>query len=176
MLFQTTEFLWLMLGVLAGVVLLRTRTLQLTLILVASWIFYASWEPRFLALLLFCTVNDYALGLAIGGASSARTRKLWLLVSLTTNLGVLAQDGSVERRADVGVLERCGRNRGPRAIRLELRLQHVDLGLRVLDLGLRDDALLFQLGRPHVVAIRLDQLRLGEPSRRSGAPAERLAA
>jgi len=90
MLFQTPEFLWLMIGVLAGVVLLRTHTLQLVLILVASWVFYASWNPSFLTLLLYCTVNDYLLGLAIGGASSQRRRKLWLLVSLVTNLGVLA--------------------------------------------------------------------------------------
>jgi alginate O-acetyltransferase complex protein AlgI len=90
MLFQTPEFLWLMLAVLAGVMLLRTRTLQLGLILVASWVFYASWEPIFLTLLLYCTVNDYLLGIAIGGARSQRRRKLWLVVSLVTNLGVLA--------------------------------------------------------------------------------------
>jgi alginate O-acetyltransferase complex protein AlgI len=90
MLFQTTEFLWLMIGVLGGVVLLRTHTLQLALILVASWVFYASWNPSFLTLLLYCTVNDYLLGIAIGTASSPRRRRLWLLVSLITNLGVLA--------------------------------------------------------------------------------------
>jgi alginate O-acetyltransferase complex protein AlgI len=90
MLFQTTEFLWLMLAVLAGVVLLRTQTLQLVLILVASWVFYASWEPAFLSLLLYCTVNDYLLGIAIGGAATERRKKVWLVVSLVTNLGVLA--------------------------------------------------------------------------------------
>jgi alginate O-acetyltransferase complex protein AlgI len=90
MLFQTPEFLWLMLAVLAGVVLLRTRTLQLVLILVASWVFYASWEPAFLGLLLYCTVNDYLLGIAIGDSPTPQRRKLWLLVSLATNLGVLA--------------------------------------------------------------------------------------
>jgi alginate O-acetyltransferase complex protein AlgI len=90
MLFQTPEFLGLMLAVLAGVVLLRTRTLQLALILVASWVFYASWEPIFLTLLLYCTVADYGLGIAIGGARSDRQRKLWLVASLVSNLGVLA--------------------------------------------------------------------------------------
>src|SRR5262245_36938001 len=90
MLFQTPEFLWLMLAVLAGVVLLRTRTLQLVLILIASWVFYASWDPAFLSLLLYCTLNDYLLGIAIGGAATARRKKLWLLLSLVTNLGVLA--------------------------------------------------------------------------------------
>jgi alginate O-acetyltransferase complex protein AlgI len=90
MLFQTPEFLWLILSVLAGLVLLRTHALQLVLILVASWVFYASWNPIFLTLLLYCTVNDYLLGIAIGRTASPQRRRLWLIVSLVTNLGVLA--------------------------------------------------------------------------------------
>ena len=90
MLFQTLEFAWLMAAVIAGLVLVRAHTLRLVLILVASWVFYASWNPAFLTLLLYCTVNDWALGLAIGRARSAGRKNLWLIVSLVTNLGVLA--------------------------------------------------------------------------------------
>jgi alginate O-acetyltransferase complex protein AlgI len=89
-LFQTLDFLWLMLAVLGSIVLLRTQTLKLAMILLASWVFYAAWEPIFLTLLLYCTINDYLLGIAIGNAANASTRKRWLVVSLVTNLGVLA--------------------------------------------------------------------------------------
>jgi alginate O-acetyltransferase complex protein AlgI len=88
-LFQSWQFLILMTVVVIGLILLRQRTLQHLLILVASWVFYASWEPIFLTLLLYCTVNDYALGLAIGYARSQRAKNRWLLLSLITNLGLL---------------------------------------------------------------------------------------
>src|SRR5690606_9540059 len=41
-------------------------------------------------LLLYCTVNDYIIGILIGAAQTAARRKFWLIVSLVTNLGVLA--------------------------------------------------------------------------------------
>jgi alginate O-acetyltransferase complex protein AlgI len=90
MLFQSSHFLYLMTAVVIGLLILRTRTLQQLLILVASWFFYASWDLRFLPLLLFCTVNDYILGLAIHKAGSTRSKRIWLVVSLITNLGLLA--------------------------------------------------------------------------------------
>jgi alginate O-acetyltransferase complex protein AlgI len=90
LLFQTLDFLWLISAVLAGIVLLRSQTLKLTMILIASWIFYAAWEPIFLVLLLCCTLNDYLLGLAIARAQNRASRRRWLLLSLVTNLGVLA--------------------------------------------------------------------------------------
>jgi alginate O-acetyltransferase complex protein AlgI len=89
MLFPTWQFLAFLIAVLVGLLLLRTRTLQHVLILLASWFFYACWEPIFLVLLLGCTVNDYALGLAIGRARTPRGKRLWLVASLVTNLGVL---------------------------------------------------------------------------------------
>src|SRR5262245_19373943 len=79
-----------MTAVLTGIVLLRTDTWTLGLILLASWVFYAAWEPIFLTLLLYCTLNDYFLGLAIARAPTLASRRRWLVVSLVTNLGVLA--------------------------------------------------------------------------------------
>src|SRR5260221_842231 len=79
-----------MIAVVAGIVLLRTGTLKLVMILIASWIFYAAWQPVLLLLLLYCTVNDYLLGLAIASAQTVAGRRRWLVVSLVTNLGVLA--------------------------------------------------------------------------------------
>jgi alginate O-acetyltransferase complex protein AlgI len=90
MLFQTSQFLYLIMAVLAGIILLRTQTLQLMMLLLASWFFYAAWDPRFLILLLYCTINDYLIGIAIGTAKTAAKRRFWLVISLITNLGVLA--------------------------------------------------------------------------------------
>ena len=89
MLFQTPEFLILFLSVLAGLILLRTQTLQIAMLVLASWIFYMFWDPVYIVLLLYCTVNDYLLGIAIERAAGRR-RRVWLIVSLITNLGVLA--------------------------------------------------------------------------------------
>jgi len=56
----------------------------------ASYIFYASWDPRFLTLILLSTLVDYAAGLGMANASSARRKKVWLASSLVVNLGALA--------------------------------------------------------------------------------------
>jgi alginate O-acetyltransferase complex protein AlgI len=89
-LFQTVDFLVLMSAVLLGIILIRSHTWRLVLLLVASWVFYMWWKPVFMLLLLFTTLNDYFLGLAIGHATSRRGRAFWLTISCATNLGVLA--------------------------------------------------------------------------------------
>ncbi len=90
MLFQTLEFAVLMISVLAAMVLARTHMLQMILLLIASWIFYMWWNPIFLVLLLYSTVNDYLIGLAMERSRTSRARRVWLVVSVATNLGVLA--------------------------------------------------------------------------------------
>lgn len=59
------------------------------LLLVASYVFYASWDPRFLGLIVFSTAVDYMVGLRLPAARTTRARKTWLSVSLAANLGVL---------------------------------------------------------------------------------------
>src|SRR4051812_12788868 len=58
-------------------------------ILAASFFFYGWWDWRFLALLVTTTGIDYLVALAMGGERRKRSRRIWLLVSLVTNLGVL---------------------------------------------------------------------------------------
>ncbi len=67
MLFQTYEFLVLMLIVLAGIALLRRATAQHWMLLVASYLFYAWWDVRFLILLLLTSMIDYSAALGIYG-------------------------------------------------------------------------------------------------------------
>jgi alginate O-acetyltransferase complex protein AlgI len=58
-------------------------------LLVASYVFYAAWNPPFVALLWLSTVVDWALATRIAKTESRVRKKLLLLVSLATNLGVL---------------------------------------------------------------------------------------
>ncbi|NML21727.1 MBOAT family protein [Pseudoflavitalea sp. G-6-1-2] len=65
------------------------RVKQNWLLLVSSYFFYACWDVRFLFLLMFSTALDYYSGLRIDGASSRSTKKTWLWISISINLGVL---------------------------------------------------------------------------------------
>jgi len=60
------------------------------LLLLASYAFYAAWDWRFVFLILFSTVVDYAVGLVLGApATVPHRRRWWLIGSLAANLGVL---------------------------------------------------------------------------------------
>ena len=58
-------------------------------LLAASYAFYAAWDWRFLALILFSTLVDYCVGLALGREERAERRRALLGVSLAANLGLL---------------------------------------------------------------------------------------
>src|SRR6185295_1732871 len=66
------------------------RRPQNLLIVVASWVFYGSWDWRFLPLLWFSTLIDFVVGIRIESAPTDRGRRGWLLVSLVSQLGLLA--------------------------------------------------------------------------------------
>ena len=59
------------------------------LIVAASYLFYGWWDYRFLALLIFSSVLDYAVGLGIARQQEQRRRKLWLACSIIANLTIL---------------------------------------------------------------------------------------
>src|SRR5947199_4530112 len=58
------------------------------LLLLASYVFYMWWDPRFIVLILTSTVVDYFLGIFLERAAGYR-KKLLLVVSLVVNLGIL---------------------------------------------------------------------------------------
>jgi D-alanyl-lipoteichoic acid acyltransferase DltB (MBOAT superfamily) len=58
------------------------------LLLLASYVFYMWWDPRFIVLILTSTVVDYYLGIFLETASGRR-KKLLLVISLMVNLGIL---------------------------------------------------------------------------------------
>ncbi len=63
---------------------------RLLLILVGSLIFYAGWNYRFIPLLVFSGIVDYFVALGIQNEENSRRRKLYLAISIATNLGILA--------------------------------------------------------------------------------------
>jgi alginate O-acetyltransferase complex protein AlgI len=65
----------------------RARKVNL---LVASSLFYAAWNPLFLPLLWYAITLDWFLARALAAARTQARRKALLLVSLTSNLGLLA--------------------------------------------------------------------------------------
>ena len=62
---------------------------QNRILLVASYFFYAAWDYRFLALILFSTLVNYIAGLKIGSTQSRQTRKTWLFLCIAINLSLL---------------------------------------------------------------------------------------
>ena len=58
------------------------------LLVLASYVFYMWWDPRFIVLILTSTVVDYFLGIWLEVTSGPR-KKLLLAISLIVNLGLL---------------------------------------------------------------------------------------
>ncbi len=59
-------------------------------LLIASLIFYGAWSPPFVLLLLLSTVVDWFAARWINGAKTEGRRRLFLLISLAGNLGMLS--------------------------------------------------------------------------------------
>ena len=59
------------------------------LLLIASYVFYAGWDARFLVLIWFSTIVDYAIGLALARENDPSRRRWLATLSLAANLGVL---------------------------------------------------------------------------------------
>jgi alginate O-acetyltransferase complex protein AlgI len=58
-------------------------------LLLASYIFYAAWNPPFIILLWISTIIDYVVGLKLFAEENPVKRKVLLAVSLVGNLGML---------------------------------------------------------------------------------------
>jgi alginate O-acetyltransferase complex protein AlgI len=101
MLFNSLYFVIFVLVVLVGHhVVLRPFGARKTFLLLASWLFYATWSPQFLALLIATTWVDFHLARAIyrrrwegdgvERPDGARRARSLLVASLVLNLGLLA--------------------------------------------------------------------------------------
>ena len=89
MVFNSWSFLLFLCVVLAGYFVLRWRW-QNWWLLLASWVFYGSWDPRLLLLLLLSAGVNFWLALHLSPSSNARGRKALLVAGLCFNVGLLA--------------------------------------------------------------------------------------
>ena len=89
MIFTELNF-WGFFAIVSALYLVLGHRGQNRMLLVASYVFYGAWDWRFLGLILFSTVVDYLVALRLGQETAEQRRKHLLMVSLVTNLGLLA--------------------------------------------------------------------------------------
>jgi len=91
MFFNSLDFAIFLPLVFAGYWLLGSKRVKIQnmLLLVASYVFYAWWDWRFLVLIFASTSIDYFVGLALKWEGDKIKRKLLLFVSIAANIGML---------------------------------------------------------------------------------------
>ncbi len=88
MLFNSPQFAVFFVVVFA-LYLVLDRRWQNRMLLAASYFFYGSWDWRFLSLIWISTLLDYFCGLKIDGSANPKTRRAFLILSVTGNLAIL---------------------------------------------------------------------------------------
>jgi alginate O-acetyltransferase complex protein AlgI len=68
---------------------LRRNGVRKVWLLAASWFFYASWDWRFLGLIVVSTAIDFVAASRIVASDQESARRRWLVASLAANLGIL---------------------------------------------------------------------------------------
>ncbi len=89
MIFSQIEYFWFF-GVVFTLYWAVPRRARLWVLVPASLLFYGTWNFKYLLLLLATTGLDYFSAIQIDRNTSARARKVWLVGSLSANLGILA--------------------------------------------------------------------------------------
>ena len=88
MIFSSLEF-FVFLGVLLCALRLAGPSRREGLLLAASYVFYGWWDARFCLLILASTLVDFYVGRRIFQARDGSRKRAWLIVSLSSNLGLL---------------------------------------------------------------------------------------
>src|ERR1700756_3523314 len=89
MLFNSLTFLVFFVVVFTLHRLLAAWSPRKLLLLIASYIFYAAWNPPYVVILLFSTTLDWWLARLIWKSQDPRRRRLLLTLSLGANLSLL---------------------------------------------------------------------------------------
>ena len=92
MLFSSIPFLYYFLPIVLIVYFLVPRVLKNSVLLLASLIFYAWGEPKYVLLMIATIALFYVCGLGIGKSRTQKGKKIWLTVSAHV-LGYLFSSG-----------------------------------------------------------------------------------
>lgn len=88
MLFNSIEFA-IFFPIVTGLFFALPHRFRWILLLAASCYFYMAFIPKYILILLLTILVDYVAGLLIS-RSSGKRRQLWLILSIVTNVGILA--------------------------------------------------------------------------------------
>lgn len=88
MLFNSIEFL-LFFTVVYSLYLVFSHRWQNRLLIVASCLFYAAWNWKFLGLMFISITTDYLCARNISRSDDPRTRKIFLIICIAVNLSIL---------------------------------------------------------------------------------------
>ena len=88
MLFNSLQFLAFF-PVVVAVYFAMPKRLRWAFLLAASYYFYMCWKPEYVLLIWASTAVDYIAGLQMSKAINKSSRRAWLALSLSTNLGIL---------------------------------------------------------------------------------------
>lgn len=89
MVFSNLVFLFLFLPIVLVIYFLSPQKLRNTILLLASLVFYAWGEPKYVLLMLFSVFINYLFGLLVEFGSSKGKKKLFLTVAVIVNLLIL---------------------------------------------------------------------------------------
>ena len=91
MLFNSIQFLVFFLFIFAAYwAVHKNIRFRNILLLAGSYYFYGSWDWRFLSLIILSTLTDYYCGKAIHESGSQSRQRLFLVISIAINIGILA--------------------------------------------------------------------------------------
>lgn len=89
MLFNSLTFVVFLIMVLGLHYTVRSWSARKIILLVGSYLFYAAWNPPFVALLWISTLIDWFVAKALAEAEGLARRRMLLAISLVGNLGLL---------------------------------------------------------------------------------------
>ncbi|MBQ4561028.1 MAG: MBOAT family protein [Clostridia bacterium] len=89
MLFSSIPFLYYFLPIVLLLYFITPKALKNTLLMLASFLFYAWGEPRYVLIMFIAVIASYILGLLTENENHSGRRKLWLTLSLLVGFGML---------------------------------------------------------------------------------------
>ena len=89
MLFSSMTFVFMFLPIVCTLYLISRKEFRNYILLISSIIFYAWGEPRYLMIMILTILINYFGAILLDRAKSERTRKLWLTLTVISDLAVL---------------------------------------------------------------------------------------
>ncbi len=90
MLFNSTTYVVFLAVCFLVVWLLRNQQKKIIVLILASYFFFIFDSGKLIVILLFTTLLDYYIGLKIAVSQNQRSRKIYLITSLSISLGILS--------------------------------------------------------------------------------------